>query len=454
LTAVGIVIQPTQELIMNVLNSGALRSAERMYRCALVGLALAASPIMLHSAAARPVQCKLTVDGKSFTNGDCDFEALGKDGSFILRAKSGIFVYVTVNAPGVADASWNEQPSSTHAQAPLGEVRQQGACWSNKRTILCAWQPGQAPTRPTAEVVPPVATQATAPRIATPSLEAAEQKAGLLTLSGMRSGTACMIAESPKKGAHLVIGKGDECSGPNAHFVLGSDNIVQLAQAPDFCVASKDRAGEPAFVGECATASLLVYNADERSVGAVAGEALCLGLKGRPEESQIASGQPFVSKTCAKALDQTLSWQVVKGAAQPAANATAPASAQTQAAANGLSASSFKPVSNDDLSKLDFGGCSFTLSRGEDMLVLVDIEHPKKRAAFKIDGKLTTIEASAASPGAYWTGNSGGAVLRLIKGKRDPKYKNDGGGQGGDGSLEWSGPGGAGALPLRWEEGC
>jgi hypothetical protein len=439
---------------MRVWKFAPARACVSMYGYVLAGLALAASPMMSHAAAARPVQCKLTVDGKSFTNGDCDFEPLGTDGSFILRAKSGIFVYITVNAPGVADASWNEQPSSTHAQAPLGEVRQQGACWSNKRTILCAWQPGQAPTRPIAEVAPPATTQATAPRVANPSPEAAKQKAGLLTLSGLRSGTACMIAESAKKGAHLVVGKGDECSGPNAHFVLGSDNIVQLAQAPEFCVASKDRAGEPAFVGECAAASLLVYNADERSVGAVAGEALCLGLQGRPEESQIASGQPFISKTCAKALDQTLSWQAVKGAAQPAADTTAPASAQAQTAASGLSASSFKPVSNDDLSKLDFGGCSFTLSRGEDMLVLVDIEHPKKRAVFKIDGKLAIIEASAASPGAYWTGNSGGAVLRLIKGKRDPKYKNDGGGQGGDGRLEWSGAKGAGALPLRWEEGC
>jgi hypothetical protein len=42
---------------------------------------------------------------------------------------------------------------------------------------------------------------------------------------------------------------------------------------------------------------------------------------------------------------------------------------------------------------------------------------------------------------------------RLIRGKLDPSVSLDEG-QGGFGRMEWSGPAGRGAAPVRWQEGC
>jgi hypothetical protein len=124
--------------------------------------------------------------------------------------------------------------------------------------------------------------------------------------------------------------------------------------------------------------------------------------------------------------------------------------------AGGLSGASFRPISPTDLSSwTTASGCSFSLTRGKDLLALFDTQDPKKTALFKIDGKLTYVSAGAGGlPSAYWTGSVAGHSVRLIKGKSDPKFKNDGGGGGGDGRMEWSGPSGQGSLPMRWEEGC
>lgn len=124
-------------------------------------------------------------------------------------------------------------------------------------------------------------------------------------------------------------------------------------------------------------------------------------------------------------------------------------------AASGLTETSFKPIAYADLEKWSSSGCSFSVFRGKDNIGLFDTQDPKKTAAFKIDGKLVLVPASKAKDkGSYWFGTVAGQELRLIKGKRDPKFRNDGGSQGGQGSVEWSGPGGKGSIPVRWEEGC
>jgi len=293
---------------MQKANGTPLRHGQRVLQAAAVAVALSFAPIFIGAAAARPVKCDLTIDNRNHADGVCDFDPLGTDGSFILRAKSGIFAYVTVSEPGVADASWNETPSSTHAHSPLGELRRKGACWTNARAKICSWALDSAP--------------AAAPA---PAAANAHSQPGALVLSGYPAALTCMVPQRPQKGARLVIGKGDECAGPNAKFVLGEDNIVQLAQDRTLCIASEDRANGPGFLGECASASLLVYNTEEHWVGAVAGESLCLGLKGRPPADGVQPGQAFVSETCAKAADQTIVFQ-------PAA-APQPASAPQPAAA-------------------------------------------------------------------------------------------------------------------------
>jgi len=134
------------------------------------------------------------------------------------------------------------------------------------------------------------------------------------------------------------------------------------------------------------------------------------------------------------------------------------ASAQNAAAGNataagGLDASRFGVIVYADLEKWSSSGCSFSVDRGKDNIGLFDTQDPKKTAVFKIDGKLIFV-AGRSSKAAYWTGTVAGHELRLIKGKVNPKFKNDGGSVGGEGRVEWSGPSGKGSIPVRWQEGC
>ncbi|WP_127090919.1 hypothetical protein [Aquabacter cavernae] len=119
-----------------------------------------------------------------------------------------------------------------------------------------------------------------------------------------------------------------------------------------------------------------------------------------------------------------------------------------------LTAARFSAVAYPDLAKWDASGCSFAVFRGKDMIGLFDTQDPKKTALFKIDGTLLFVPAGTMQKGAYWNGVVAGSAVQLIKGKANPKFRNDGGGQGGDGRVEWTGPSGSGTIPVRWEEGC
>ena len=121
----------------------------------------------------------------------------------------------------------------------------------------------------------------------------------------------------------------------------------------------------------------------------------------------------------------------------------------------GLQPSSFGIISNADLQKWNSSGCSFAAMRGKDQVAIFDTQDKKKTALFKIGGKNVTVTVAGKIPsGSYWLGNVAGNELRMIKGPKNPKFKNDGGSEGGEGRIEWKGPGGDGSMPIRWEEGC
>lgn len=87
-------------------------------------------------AAPRPADCTLVVNGKTYIRGGCDFDA-DKDGSFRISGGD-YFAYVNVTGNNRAEASWNADPASTHAQAPLGELTRKGACWVGRGVEICA----------------------------------------------------------------------------------------------------------------------------------------------------------------------------------------------------------------------------------------------------------------------------------------------------------------------------
>ena len=96
-------------------------------------------------AAQRPALCKLVVKGKTYIDGRCNFEDFGA-GSFaigVLRddqpipAEGFYFAYVDVHG-NTAEAKWNEDPRDMHADAPLGTLTRNGACWENAIAQICA----------------------------------------------------------------------------------------------------------------------------------------------------------------------------------------------------------------------------------------------------------------------------------------------------------------------------
>lgn len=84
----------------------------------------------------RPADCELTVRGRTYIKGICQFSP-ESGGSFQISGGD-YFASVNLTLPNAAEASWNESPTSTHAQAPLGKVTRSGACWVGTAVRICA----------------------------------------------------------------------------------------------------------------------------------------------------------------------------------------------------------------------------------------------------------------------------------------------------------------------------
>ena len=87
--------------------------------------------------------CRLVVDGVTHVEGRCWVYPMG-DGGLTLntwthgKPEQPHFAVVAVLRPGVANASWNNDPTDTHAWDRLGEVTLQDGCWTNARVRVCA----------------------------------------------------------------------------------------------------------------------------------------------------------------------------------------------------------------------------------------------------------------------------------------------------------------------------
>ncbi len=112
------------------------------HRClaaAAFASALLATP-MFAQGPERQVQCRLVVAGQSYIDEKCLFRPIGDDGSFQIMAGNGkYFAQVNVDSPAVGQGYWNEEPYANHAHTTLGTVRQEGACWVNDQTSICAY---------------------------------------------------------------------------------------------------------------------------------------------------------------------------------------------------------------------------------------------------------------------------------------------------------------------------
>jgi hypothetical protein len=189
---------------------------ERLHRNAIValtiGTAIFGHPQSLH-AEGRPVDCELTVRGKTYIKGVCQFSATGGGGFQISGGD--YFAYVNVTGPGVAEASWNASPNWTHAQANLGVVRRKGACWVGANATICARDLSPEKARAAA---------------------AAQPDGASLFPNVPGASSACIGAEGRlEAGKTLVL---HNCRLPADHiFVRRSDGSLGIAKRPDLCLA-------------------------------------------------------------------------------------------------------------------------------------------------------------------------------------------------------------------------
>lgn len=169
---------------------------------------------------------------------------------------------------------------------------------------------------------------------------------------------------------------------------------------------------------------------------------------------RLADIGPAIGKAVECARNGGKPGSVAQAQPQPAPAPTAtPAPGSTPAPAPAQI--NLAKITDSDLSKWSTSSsCSFALYRNKDLVALFDTQDAKKTALFKIDGKLVFAPADLADKSAYWVGNAAGQKLRMVKGRVNPAFKNDGGSKGGEGRVEWNGPAGQGGITLRWEEGC
>jgi hypothetical protein len=97
-------------------------------------------------ASAKPAQCFLSIDGKTYIDKVCNGE-FEKDGSFTLgageTAHDRYFVYANENDDGTMAGYWNGTEAESHAHEDLGTLSQSGACWANDHARVCAWKIGE-----------------------------------------------------------------------------------------------------------------------------------------------------------------------------------------------------------------------------------------------------------------------------------------------------------------------
>src|SRR4051812_2058 len=114
------------------------------------------------------------------------------------------------------------------------------------------------------------------------------------------------------------------------------------------------------------------------------------------------------------------------------------AQAKTSTQGKGLTASRFKVITWAEIEKMQTSGCSFSVDRGEQLIALWDTHDAPDNVAgtpqiwFKIDGNLTKVSGTAKKSAktqylGVWTGKVAGHDLRIIEGRIDPTFKNDGG---------------------------
>ncbi|MGJ4944442.1 hypothetical protein ACQR1W_28025 [Bradyrhizobium sp. HKCCYLS1011] len=215
-------------------------------RLAIISIAFALGTLCPALAATHPVDCTLTVDGKSYIAGVCEFSR-DKGGSFSIY---GDRYWAMVNVEnGRGEAFWNAMPGATHAQAALGGVHQAGGCWEGSRVRICA-----------------LTIEAT-------RLDAIMgRRAKGFLISPEYMDYACVSTAGYRfvPGATLAIDRCDYFWGVRQHVFRLTENHLTVDGKPELCIDAKSAAGGKDMrlvVEDCARIAIRwIYDKDNKTI--------------------------------------------------------------------------------------------------------------------------------------------------------------------------------------------
>ena len=265
-------------------------------RVAVIALAFAASCLAFSAwqtealaSDERPVDCELTVSGKTYIKGVCQFRPT-MGGGFQIQGGD-YFADVSIVGPGVGEASWNENPLSTHAQSPLGAVERKGACWVGAKATICARD------------LPPERMRAIA----------AAQPDGFALFPELPGGSACIGVDGAlAAGSSLVL---RNCSLPGDRiFIRHGNGNLALAGKQDLCLAAKGSGLPKLVIDTCRSDSATwTTRATATNTDVVrSSDGFCLVI---PQIDVPDARFPFVvgAVPCAKAGDKAVKFSFEKG---------------------------------------------------------------------------------------------------------------------------------------------
>jgi hypothetical protein len=230
----------------------------------------------VHAAATRPADCTLTVDGRNYISGMCEFSATDKNGSFSIFGDKYWAAVLVDEGKGVA--AWNAFPDGLRAEDHLGEVRRLGGCWVGPRARICAL--ALDPARRDAIM--------------------ARRPKGL-SLSPEHMDGACVSAPGYRfvVGAALLLDRCDFQIGLRQKVFSRAANNVSIEGNPELCIDARMEAGakEARLVLDyCAYVSIRwIYDEDEQVIRSSSG--LCWDFR-RDEGSKSNEPNTMFAHPC------------------------------------------------------------------------------------------------------------------------------------------------------------
>lgn len=239
--------------------------------CAVSGPASAADT--------RPGDCTLTVDGKSYISGPCEFSPPDKNGSFLIYGERH-WAWVFVER-GKAEASWNGVEDPDNGHSALGNVRRVGGCWEGAKVKICARDIDK--------------TQAKA-------ILAARPKGLMISPDPAENLCASAAGYKFEPGAALVMERCDHFLGLRQRVFKRTGNKISFEGKPGLCVDARPSADAKEMrlvLDDCAHVAVR-WSYDMEKTMIRSGNNLCWDVILTDDRKDGDTPSPMIARPCAQ----------------------------------------------------------------------------------------------------------------------------------------------------------